>query len=344
MSSLAFNDTGRVPVIVLSGHLGAGKTTLLNHLLSRPGARVGVVVNDFGAVNVDAALVTGQIDEPVSISGGCLCCLGDVGGLDLALERLTDPRRRLDAVIVEASGIAEPAALAWMIRASKVARVRPGGVIDVVDAVEHFTTVDFDGPPPARFAVATLAVINKIDRLPADRAESALASIEARIREVNPGIHIVRTSRGRVDPELVYDVASADDPQDELPLAALARQAHHRESHRHAAAVTVRAAATVDPGRLIELCEDPPPGAYRIKGTVTVDTGRRLGSFTVNVVGDQVHIADRAEAATGGELVAIGTSLDPETVRPRLEAALASTDRRNPEGLRRLLRLRDLSR
>lgn len=341
MSSL--NDTGRVPVIVLSGHLGAGKTTLLNHLLSRPGARVGVVVNDFGSVNVDAALVTGQIDEPVSISGGCLCCLDDISGLDSALEKLTDPRRRLDAVIVEASGIAEPGALAWMIRASKVERVRPGGVVDVVDAVEHFTTVDLDGPPPARFAVATLAVINKIDRLPADRAEAAVAAIEERIREVNPGIHIVRTSRGRVDPELVYDVASADDPQDELPLAALARQAHHHEAHRHAAAVTVQADATVDPGRLVELCEDPPPGAYRIKGTVTVDTGRRIQGFAVNVVGDQVHIAARVAVDSGGELVAIGTGLDADLVRPRLEAALAPPESPDAEGLRRLLRLRDLS-
>jgi G3E family GTPase len=343
VSSLASNGTGPVPVIVLSGHLGAGKTTLLNHLLSRPGARVGVIVNDFGTVNVDAALVTGQIDEPVSISGGCLCCLDDIGGLDSALETLTDPRRRLDAVIVEASGIAEPGVLAWMIRASKVERVRPGGVVDVVDAVEHFATVDRGGRPPARFAVATLAVINKVDRLPADRADAAVAEIEERIREVNPGIHIVRTSRGRVDPELVYDVASAEDPQDELPLAALARQAHQHEGHRHAAAVTVRTAAAVDPGRLMDLCQDPPEGAYRIKGTVAVDTDRGLRRFTVNVVGDQVHVADRAGNAPGGELVAIGTDLDVDAVRPRLETALAPTDGGDPEGLRRLLRLRDIS-
>jgi len=343
VSSLAFNDTDRVPVIVLSGHLGAGKTTLLNHLLSRPGARVGVVVNDFGTVNVDAALVTGQIDEPVSISGGCLCCLDDITGLDSALDKLTASHRRLDAVIVEASGIAEPGALAWMIQASKVERVRPGGVVDVVDAVEHFATVDQGGPPPARFAVATLAVINKVDRLPPGRADAAVAAIEARIRAVNPGIHIVSTSRGRVDPELVYDVASAEDPQDELPLAALARQAHHHERHRHAAAVTVRTAAAVDPGRLIALCENPPEGAYRIKGAVAVETAHGLRRFTVNVVGDQVHVADRAGDATAGELVAIGTDLDADAVRPRLEAALAPTNGGDPEGLRRLLRLRDIS-
>ncbi len=116
-----------VPVIALTGHLGAGKTTLLNRLLREPGARIGVIVNDFGAINVDAALVTGQVDEPVSIAGGCLCCIEDVSGLDDALEQLTRPRLALDAVVVEASGLAEPGALAQLIASSRAPRVRPGG-------------------------------------------------------------------------------------------------------------------------------------------------------------------------------------------------------------------------
>ena len=87
----------RVPVIALTGYLGAGKTTLLNHLLRTPGARLGVVVNDFGDINVDAALVTGEVDEPASVAGGCLCCMPDAGGLETALERLTAARPDLDA-------------------------------------------------------------------------------------------------------------------------------------------------------------------------------------------------------------------------------------------------------
>ena len=66
-----------LPVIALTGYLGAGKTTLLNHVLRSPDARIGVVINDFGELNVDAALVTGQVDEPASIAGGCICCLPD---------------------------------------------------------------------------------------------------------------------------------------------------------------------------------------------------------------------------------------------------------------------------
>ncbi|MGV0802377.1 GTP-binding protein, partial [Mycolicibacterium elephantis] len=101
---------GAIPVIALTGYLGAGKTTLLNHVLRQPGARIGVVINDFGELNVDAALVTGQVDEPASIAGGCICCLPDDGGLDDALAKLADPRLGLDAIIVEASGLADPVA------------------------------------------------------------------------------------------------------------------------------------------------------------------------------------------------------------------------------------------
>jgi G3E family GTPase len=64
-----------IPIIALTGYLGAGKTSLLNHVLRSPQARIGVVINDFGELNVEAMLVTGQVDEPASIAGGCICCL-----------------------------------------------------------------------------------------------------------------------------------------------------------------------------------------------------------------------------------------------------------------------------
>src|ERR1700744_5641266 len=116
-----------IPVIGLTGYLGAGKTSLLNHVLRYRDARIGVIINDFGELNVDAMLVTGQVDEPASIAGGCICCLPDDGGIDDAWTKLADPRLDLDAVIVEASGLAEPVAVARMIGFSDVAGVRFGG-------------------------------------------------------------------------------------------------------------------------------------------------------------------------------------------------------------------------
>jgi len=335
----------RIPVVVVTGHLGAGKTSLLNHLLRTPGARLGVVVNDFGALNVDAALVTGQIDEAAAISGGCLCCLPDAGGLDEALERLSHPRLRLDAIIVEASGAADPIALARLIRFSGAERIRPGGIVEVIDAVEHFRTVDTRPEPPLRYAAATLVVIGKTDLLDEDEARRAIARIGDRVRERNPTVQSIVAAQGRIDPALVFDTASAEEPDDELPIARLLREdARAHADHGHAKAVSARLTAPVSPSALIDLVENPPAGAYRIKGRVRVRGARAERGYVVNLVGRMIHIVPLPAPPPVGELVAIGMDLDPGAAQHRLET-VAATDgsRADSAGLRRLQRYRRLS-
>lgn len=330
----------RVPVVALTGHLGAGKTTLLNHLLRAPGARVGVVVNDFGALNVDAGLVMGQVDEAAAISGGCVCCLPDAGGLDEALERLSDPRLRLDAIVVEASGVADPIALARLIRFSGAERIRPGGIVEVIDAVEHFDTVDTWQDPPARYAAATLVVVGKAELLPPGDREARLARIRERIRSRNPRAPVVAVREGRIDPALVFDVAAKDEPPDELPIAALLREQAAPHEHAHSASVALT--GPVEPAALVDLLEDPPHGAYRMKGRVRVRGPRGEQGFLVNLVGSAIHVA-RHPVAEQGELVAIGVDLDEADARARLEAVAREAEGTDARGLRRLQRYRRLS-
>lgn len=336
---------GRVPVVAVTGYLGAGKTSLLNHLLRAPGARIGVVVNDFGTLNVDAALVSGQIDEVAGISGGCVCCLPDAGGFDDALEKLAHPRLRLDAIVVEASGAADPVTLARMIRFSGVERVRPGGVVEVIDAVEHFRTVDTWPDPPLRYAAATLVVICKSDLLPAAERERTVERIGQRVRARNRYAQLVVAEAGRIDPALVFDTASQTEPEDELPIAALMRDEHHgHERHEHARAATVALSGPVAPGALIDLLEDPPQGAYRVKGRVRVRGPRAERGYLVNVVGRMIHVAPLPEPPATGELVAIGPDLGPALAQPALAAvAAAPADWPDAAGLRRLHRYRRLS-
>lgn len=341
-----------IPVIALTGYLGAGKTSLLNHVLRAPGARIGVVINDFGELNVDAALVTGQVDEPASITGGCICCLPDDGGLDDALEKLANPRLGLDAIIVEASGLADPVAVSRLIRFSGVELVRSGGVIDVIDAAMHFDTVDRDDSPPARYGAASLIVVNKLDQIPeADRA-AALGRIETRVRERNPEVHIVGVIGGKVDPQLLYDVSDSQD-SGQLSFRELLidsptdpADAPHADDHDHVHAVSVTATSEgcIDPGALLDLLEKPPAGVYRLKGTVAVRYRARARTYVVNVVGTSVHIAAAPQAARGNALVAIGTRFDVDDVRARVAAALVPHDGPVPTaGVRRLQRYRRIS-
>ncbi|OHV03428.1 CobW family GTP-binding protein [Mycobacterium talmoniae] len=340
--------TGRnapaIPVIALTGYLGAGKTTLLNHVLRAPGARIGVVINDFGELNVDAGLVTGQVDEPVSIAGGCICCLPDEGELDDALEKLTDPKLALDAIIVEASGVAEPVAISRVIRFSGVDRIRHGGVIDVIDAAEHFNTVDTGPAPPSRYGAASLVVVNKLDRIAEEARAATLRRVESRVRALNRDAHVVGAVAGRVDPRLLYDVNGGGESGQmsfrELLLdePADAHDGHH--DHVHATSVTVVGDGAVDPGPLIDLLEQPPHGVYRMKGTVAI--GKR--HYLFNVVGTSVHVATAPAGAGASHLVAIGTHLDTEDVRARLEEALRPAPKKvAAAGMRRLQRLRHYS-
>ena len=315
-----------IPVIALTGYLGAGKTTLLNHVLRTPQARIGVVINDFGEINVDAGLISGQIDEPASIAGGCICCLPDDGQLDTALARLADPRLRLDAIIVEASGLADPAALARIIGFSEIAGIRDGGVVDVVDAGRHFDTVDCGGTAPARYGAATLVVVNKLDQVP--DGDAVLRRVEARVRERNSRAHVVGAIGGRIDPALLYDVAAASDEAGQLSFRdALFEEAAGDHDHVHAESVTVTADGPVDPERLIDLLEEPPAGVYRIKGTVAVRHRSAARGHVVNVVGPSVHIARAGTGAPAqSHLVAIGTHFDSAAVRARMTEALRPAD------------------
>lgn len=331
-------------MVVLTGHLGSGKTTMLNFLLRRPGARVGVIVNDFGAVNVDAGLISGQIDEPASIAGGCICCLPDAGGLDDALAKLSHPRLGLDVVVVEASGLAEPTTLARLVQLSSVERVRPGGVIEVVDAVEYFATLDNGlGPAPLRFEAATLVVVNKVDRLPLEERAATVDRITDRVRARNPHVEIVQAERGRIDPDLIYDAAATEDPPDQLPFGAALRAEHaHEHPHIHADSVTVTIPGVVEPAGLVDLLNAPPPTAYRIKGTVTVATRGRAQSYLLNIVGRSGNLVPASRPATASpasELVAIGLHLDTAAVRRRLEQSLVPTAHPTADGLAALRRL-----
>ncbi|MGW7265564.1 CobW family GTP-binding protein [Streptomyces sp. NPDC054842] len=156
----------QIPVVVLAGFLGSGKTTLLNHLLHHSGgSRIGAIVNDFGAIEIDAMAVAGALgDSTVALGNGCLCCAVDAGELDDYLERLARPSAGIDVIVIEASGLAEPQELVRMVLASENPRVVYGGLVEVVDAAEFDATRARHPEIERHLALADLVVVNKLDR------------------------------------------------------------------------------------------------------------------------------------------------------------------------------------
>lgn len=318
----------RIPVVIVAGFLGAGKTTLLNGLLyNNRGTRIGVVVNDFGAVNIDAMLVAGQVDAMVSVGSGCVCCAVDVTELDELFTRLTDPRAEIDVIVVEASGLAEPRNLVRMVVGSENPRIRYGGLLEVVDAAEFATTRDRHPELANHLRLADLVILNKVDRLGAGET----ARLRSEITTITGGVPVYATTRGRIDPGLLFDPRTRDTPRigEQLSLDELLHDhdTHHAgDEHRHLHDDYTSTVFTTDTGlhprRLIEFLEDPPPGLFRAKGFVTFavpDTER----YVVHLVGRAITLEPARRSRAGStELVLIGTGLDTGAVLERLRATV----------------------
>ncbi|MGK5630217.1 CobW family GTP-binding protein [Streptomyces sp. URMC 123] len=198
----------RIPVIVLAGFLGSGKTTLLNHLLRRSGgSRIGAIVNDFGSIEIDAMSVAGQVDSMVSLGNGCLCCAVDTSELDDYLARLAAPAARIDVIVIEASGLAEPQEIIRMILASENDRIEYGGLVEVVDAAEFAATRERHPELDRHVGIADLVVLNKADRV----GEAEREAVCATLAELAPGTPVLPVAYGRVDPELFFDRKPRED-------------------------------------------------------------------------------------------------------------------------------------
>ncbi|MFT3900659.1 MAG: GTP-binding protein [Gordonia sp. (in: high G+C Gram-positive bacteria)] len=330
-----------VPVIVLAGFLGAGKTTLLNHVLREAGdARFGVIVNDFGTVNVDALLVAGQVDGVVGFGNGCLCCATDSDGFEDAVSTLV--RTDLDAVLVEASGIAEPRSLVRRVVALDDDRAAYGGLVYVVDAAA-FATGDLPDEALAQARDADLVVVNKADLVDA----AALDRLRLRLDGINDSAPRVTTAEAAIDPALLVDArdrAAHAGPQ-QLTLDALLRDeepAHdHGEVHLHDRYQqhTWENNGPVNPRALARLLERPPAGCYRLKGWAHVESEYYTGTLEFSAVGGRVRAtrARRRGSAAENVVVLIGVGMDDADL-DRALAELAEVEPDDEYGVLSLLR------
>lgn len=316
----------RIPVLIVSGFLGSGKTTLLNHLLRHNGGvRIGVVVNDFGAVNIDAMLVAGQVDSMVSLGNGCICCAVDISDMDAMFDALAHRKSEIDVIVVEASGLAEPRNLIRMVRGSENEFIVYGGLVAVVDAVEYPRTRDVHPEIEQHLALADLVVLNKSDEV----SETAREDVVAAVRSVIEDVPVLPVAFGAVDPALLFD-RDTDDAVSvvgpvQLSLDELLREDgvddHSRHLHARYAHTEFESDAPLDPRRLVRFLERPPGNLYRMKGVVHFTIAGKRRTLFVHSVGRHIRFESVPRKRGGGHrssIVVIGTEFDAEEVRTRL--------------------------
>jgi len=183
----------KIPVTVLTGYLGAGKTTLLNRILSEPhGQRFAVIVNEFGEIGIDNELVVGADEEVFEMSNGCICCTVR-GDLIRIIDGLMRRKGKFDAIIVETTGLADPAPVAQTFFVDDTVRnkARLDAVVTVADA--RWLKDRLKDAPEAKnqIAFADVILINKTDLV----TPAELREIEMRVRGINPYAKLHRTER-----------------------------------------------------------------------------------------------------------------------------------------------------
>ncbi|MEL6161648.1 MAG: GTP-binding protein [Cyanobacteria bacterium J06627_32] len=196
-------DDKRLPVTIITGFLGSGKTTVVNHILeSFKDSKVAVLVNEFGDINIDSQFIVQVEQDMIELTNGCICCsIND--DLRNAVYRILDRRERIDYLVVETTGVADPLPITLTFLGTELRDLtRLDSILTMVDA-ESFAPDIFESQAAySQIAYGDIIILNKTDLVTSDRLEF----LEENLRNIKTGARILRAEQGKVPLPLIIDI------------------------------------------------------------------------------------------------------------------------------------------
>ncbi len=316
------SDT-QVPVTVLTGYLGAGKTTLLNRILTENhGKKYAVVINEFGELGVDNDLVVDADEEVFEMNNGCICCTvrGDliriVGGL---MKR----RGKFDGIIIETTGLANPAPVAqtFFVDDNVRTRTRLDAIVTVVDAKNLPARLKDSAEAEEQIAFADVIVLNKTDLVTAEE----LTDVEAQIRKINRFARIHRTTRADLPVAEVLDQGAFDLQRVLAREPEFLDEGHEHSHNEDVSSMSFELTRPVDPEKfnawISALLAEKGQDLLRTKGILAYPgEDRRFAFQAVHMIADGDFIGNWPEGERRSKLVFIGRNLN----RPQLRRGFES--------------------
>ncbi len=337
-------STDKIPVTVLTGYLGAGKTTLLNRILSEPhGKRYAVIVNEFGEIGIDNELVVGADEEVFEMNNGCICCTVR-GDLVRILDGLMRRKGKFDAIIVETTGLADPAPVAqtFFIDENVGRRTKLDAVVTVADA--KWLNERLKDAPEAKnqIAFADVILINKTDLV----SPEELSEVEARIRGINPYAKVHKAEHAKVPLNAVlgrnaFDLDRILDLEPEFLGSENDDHHHHDHAHAHAhgglkhyhdeemQSISLHTDRPLDPDKFLpwvqDLVQKEGPNILRCKGILAFkDDDERFVFQGVHMILDGDHQRPwKTDEKRESRIVFIGRNLPGKMISEGFESCIA---------------------